>query len=474
MNPSLLTAGYERVVRPVLFRAYGGDPEKIHEKMIAVLGGLAGTPAASVMGLFVGRPKAPVTVAGVKFPGRVGLAAGIDKDGVAARIWAKMGFGFAELGTVTAQAQPGNPRPRIFRLPRSQGLINRMGFNNEGAVALARRLESWGVARGEDTLGIPLGISIGKTKIVDLDEAVEDYCQSFVAVQPYADYVAVNVSSPNTPGLRALQGKSQIHDLVGALVDQSRSSCVLPSSCRRQDPSDHSPLSGMPLSSVYSSSSAHSLSSCRRQDPVGSPATQVSTPTPIFVKLAPDLDDADLDALLESSIQAGASGLIATNTTLARDGIRDRDLRYARQPGGLSGAPLTLAARRVVARATSSGLPVIASGGIMSVADAQAMFDLGAVAVQVCTGFIYHGPGLVAGINTRCTPVPVVPPSVPVVVPSVPVVLPSVPVVPSSAPVVVPSVPVILPQAGSPPADHNDAAHDDTDPVSETPPQEGP
>ena len=367
MIPSVLTTGYERLVRPVLFHAYGGDPEEIHEQMIAVLGGIAGTRLASLLRWVVDRPTDPVTVAGVRFPGRVGLAAGVDKDGRAARIWSILGFGFAELGTVTAQAQPGNPKPRIFRLPQSQALINRMGFNNEGASALARRLESWGVRRGEDTLGIPLGISIGKTKIVDVDRAVEDYCQSFSAVCQYSDYIAVNVSSPNTPGLRTLQSKSHIHDLVKALVDRAQASC----------PTVQDPI-------------------------ISSMARPPDTPVPVFVKLAPDLDDDELNDLVEASIAAGASGLIATNTTLARDGIRGRDQRYARQSGGLSGAPLTLRARGIVAQAVHSGLPVIASGGIMSAADAQAMFDLGAVAVQVYTGFIYHGPGLVADINAHC------------------------------------------------------------------------
>ena len=386
MFPSLLRYGYEGVVRPVLFHAYGGDPEKIHERMITVLSGLAETPFASLLRWMIGHPTDPVTVAGVRFPGRVGLAAGVDKDGVAARMWANLGFGFAELGTVTAQPQPGNPKPRIFRLPQSQGLINRMGFNNDGASALATRLGSWGVRRGEDTLGIPLGISIGKTKIVDVDAAVDDYRRSFAAVQPYADYVAVNVSSPNTPGLRTLQGKSQIHDLVKSLVVHSsflsRRSCLRQDDRgTRQDDNSQPP-------------------SCPGQDQVST--STIQDPVPIFVKLAPDLSDGDLDDLLEASIDAGASGLIAINTTLSREGIRGRDMRYSRQSGGLSGAPLTLRARRVVAQGVHSGLPVIASGGIMSVSDAQAMFDLGAVAVQVYTGFIYHGPGLVAGINTHC------------------------------------------------------------------------
>jgi len=347
MRPALLVRGYQGVVRPVLFRAYGGDPERVHEVMIDWLGRLAGTPVAALASWAITRPHDPVVVAGIRFPGRVGLAAGLDKDAVAARIWASLGFSFAELGTVTAQAQPGNPRPRVFRLTHSHALINRMGFNNHGAEALARRLESWGVRRGQNTLGLPLGISIGKTKIVDLDQAVDDYLASLQAVSGYADYVAVNVSSPNTPGLRDLQAKGAIHDLVSALVAR---------------------------------------------------ATDLGK-VPVFVKMAPDLSDEGVDDLLEAAVSAGASGLIATNTSLARQGIARRDQGYARQAGGLSGAPLARRSRAVVGRAVGSGLPVIASGGIMTVADAWAMMDLGAVAVQVYTGFIYSGPGLVAGIN---------------------------------------------------------------------------
>lgn len=349
MRSTLLSGGYSALLRPILFRSHNSDAEKIHEDMIAVLEKLAPTPVASLAKFAVGTPRTSVDVAGVSFPGRVGLAAGLDKDGRAARIWSSLGFGFAELGTVTAQGQDGNPKPRVFRLKKSQALINRMGFNNLGVQALAARLEGWGVRRGQRTLGIPLGISIGKTKIVELDQAIDDYLASLTAIQPYADYVAVNISSPNTPGLRQLQDKTHVHDLVSGLV-----------------------------------TAAQDL------DP---------TPVPIFVKVAPDLDAAQLDEFLEAAVNAGASGIIATNTTLSREGIHPTDQGLSRQEGGLSGGPLTARARNVVGRAVSSGLPVIASGGIMSVADAQAMFDLGAQLVQVYTGFIYSGPGLVAGIN---------------------------------------------------------------------------
>ena len=339
MNPVVLTRAYQGLVRPVLFRAYGGDPEAIHEVMLKVLAGVAHTPLAGVAEWLVGERRTPVTVAGVRFPGRVGVAAGLDKDGVAARAWACLGFGFAELGTVTATGQPGNPRPRLYRVPDVGALVNHMGFNNAGAAALAARLAAWGVRRGEASLGLPLGISLGKTKTVPLEDAAADYVSSLTAVHPYADYIALNVSSPNTPGLRDLQAGPAAAELVGEVVRAAA-----------------------------------------RLDTV---------PVPVFVKVAPDLTDAGLDAVLDAACGAGAAGFIATNTTLAHDG----------PAGGLSGAPLRERAREVVARVVRAGRPVIASGGIMTPADAGVMLDLGAVAVQVFTGFIYAGPGLVAGIN---------------------------------------------------------------------------
>lgn len=349
VRADLLRIGYGGL-RPLLFRAHGGNPEAIHEDTIRLLACLSGTPVANIASWVCGRPHDPVEVAGIQFPGRVGLAAGLDKDGKAARMWAHLGFSFAELGTVTASAQPGNPKPRVYRLVNSHGLINRMGFNNEGARALAARLGAWGVKRGENTLGIPLGVSIGKTKVVDLDDAVADYVASFRAVSQVADYVAVNVSSPNTPGLRQLQGSEHITGIVSALVEEAGG------------------CDGGPL--------------------------------PIFVKMAPDLSDSEIDSLVEVVEAAGASGFIATNTTLARSGIASADVRWAGQSGGLSGAPLTVRAREVVERVVAhTSLPVIASGGIMTADDARAMLDIGAALVQVYTGFIYSGPALVAAIN---------------------------------------------------------------------------
>lgn len=354
LRTGLLGAGYDAVLRPVLFSRHGGDPEAIHEELVERLERLGSSPAQlRAVRALVGRPRRPVTVAGVRFPGRVGVAAGLDKDGRAARAWASLGFGFAELGTVTALKQPGNDSPRLFRLVASRAIINRMGFNNAGARALADRLYGLGVKRGEATLGIPIGISLGKSKVVPLERAVADYTTSFRMLAPYSDYVAVNVSSPNTPGLRSLQDRGALRDLVTSLTREA-------------------------------SQIAH---------PLG--------PVPVFVKIAPDLTDAQIDEVLQVVTDAGGRGIVATNTTLARDGLAAADLRYAREAGGLSGAPLTKRALTVVRRITAATtLPVMGVGGIMTTADASAMFDAGARLVQVYTGFIFAGPSLVAGINS--------------------------------------------------------------------------
>ena len=226
-------AAYQKLLRPILFRWAGGDPEAIHEAMISWLGHVPATRS--------------VTVAGIEFPNRIGVAAGLDKDGVAAAAWARFGFGHAELGTVTGQAQPGNPRPRMFRARASQGVINRMGFNNRGADALADRLLKLGVQRGNRRLGIPLGVSIGKTKAIALVDAASDYLASLDALRDHADYFAVNVSSPNTPGLRSLQAAKELEQLLGCIIES---------------------------------------------------ASQGTDPVPVFVKLAPDLEPGQLTETL--------------------------------------------------------------------------------------------------------------------------------------------------------------------------------
>jgi dihydroorotate dehydrogenase len=342
----VLLVGYRGILRPILFTQ---DPERIHEWTIGALS-IIPKPLHGLIRLLLGKPNDPVVVAGVRFPGRVGVAAGLDKDGHAASIWGAMGFGFAELGTVTAQEQPGNDLPRSFRLAKSQALLNRMGFNNHGAATLAETLLAKGFHRGANPY--PVGISIGKTKVVPLEEAVGDYLLSLDAVAPFADYVAINVSSPNTPQLRELQSDAKLRELVSALVARAK---------------DLNP----------------------------------ENPVPLFVKVSPDESLASTESIIAICESEGISGIIATNTTLARDGIAPADAQKAEQTGGLSGVPLTAPALERVQQITSrTSLPVMASGGIMTPHDAQAALDAGAVLVQVFTGFIFNGPALIRGINT--------------------------------------------------------------------------
>jgi dihydroorotate dehydrogenase len=331
---------FERAVRPVLFRLGDGDPEAAHEWTLRRLAALAGRPAALAALRARYAVRAPRTVFGVTFPNPVGLAAGMDKDGVALPAWPALGFGFVEVGTVTAHPQPGNPRPRLFRLRDSAAVINRMGFNNEGAGALAARL-----AALDRPLGAPLGISLGKSKVTPLDEAVDDYLASYKALAPYADYIAVNVSSPNTPGLRVLQDREHLDALLDALRGAGE--------------------------------------------------------TPVLVKIAPDLTEHAIADVLSVCLRRRAAGVIATNTTLARDGLAPADRARAGEAGGLSGRPLTARAAEVVRfvhREAGGALPVIGVGGILEPSDAARLFDAGASLVQLYTGFIYRGPALVRAI----------------------------------------------------------------------------
>ena len=326
-------------VRPVLFRLGGGDAETAHEFTLGRLARLGGRSRALLRARYA--TKAPVEVFGVRFPNPVGLAAGMDKNGVALPAWPALGFGFVEVGTVTARAQPGNDKPRLFRLPASEAIINRMGFNNAGAAALAGRLAELG------PIGVPLGISLGKSKVAPLEDAVQDYLTSYTLLHPYADYIAVNVSSPNTPGLRTLQDRAAIAGLLGALVGK----------------------------------------------------------TPVLVKIAPDLTEPAIAEVLEVCLEYGAAGVIATNTTLARDGLAAADQARAGEAGGLSGRPLSEKAHKVVHfvhTETGGRLPIIGVGGIMTADDASRLFDAGASLVQLYSGFIYQGPALVrAAARTR-------------------------------------------------------------------------
>nr|WP_306238541.1 MULTISPECIES: quinone-dependent dihydroorotate dehydrogenase [unclassified Ornithinimicrobium] len=347
MRTRALVLGYGRVVKPVLFRLGGGDAEVAHHRTVDLMEALAARPRVlAAISRAVPPPTSPVRLLGLTFPNRVGLAAGMDKDGRGVAAWGALGFGHVELGTVTARPQPGNDRPRLFRLPASRAIINRMGFNNAGVHALAERLRQ---AREQGSLGIPVGVSIGKTKVTPLQEAVEDYLTSVRALDGLADYLAINVSSPNTPGLRGLQDAGPLAELIEAVVAETRS------------------LAGQ------------------------------GEPVPVLVKLAPDLTDQALDQALEVAVTSGAAGLIATNTTISRRHVAPVDRALAEQEtGGLSGAPLTRRSREFVARVrAATDLPLIAVGGVMTVDDASALLDAGADLVQLYTGLIYGGPGLV-------------------------------------------------------------------------------
>jgi dihydroorotate dehydrogenase len=343
-------SAYERIVRPVLYRLGRGDAEVAHEQTLAglrLLGRVPGAPRVAARLAGAAGAAAARTVFGVRFPSPVGLAAGMDKNGIALRAWPALGFGFVEVGTVTAHPQPGNEKPRLFRLVEHEAVINRMGFNNVGSAALAARLAAYG------DLGYPLGISIGKSKVTPLEDAVEDYVTSLNRLYRYGDYFAVNVSSPNTPGLRSLQDAGHLRELLTAL---------------------HAEAAALTVAGL--------------------------DPKPILVKIAPDLTTSAIDELLEVCTGTGVAGIIATNTTIGRPGVETHPL--AEQTGGLSGRPLAETSAKVVAHIhneTAGALPIIGVGGIVDAADATRLFDAGASLVQVYSGLIYRGPGLVRSIN---------------------------------------------------------------------------
>lgn len=324
------------LARGVLFRL---DPEAAHDFALKALRALG--PAAGVFGTAPGGPAEACTVMGLAFPNRVGLAAGLDKNGEYLGALGALGFGHVEIGTVTPRPQPGNAKPRLFRLTPHEALINRFGFNNVGVEQLLRNVEASGY-RGV------LGINIGKNAATPLERATDDYLACLDAVYARADYVTVNISSPNTKNLRDLQSKERLGELLAALRER-----------RAQ-------LSG------------------------------AARPKPLVVKIAPDLDEAQLDAVADLALEHGIDGLIATNTTLSRDGVQSH--ACAGEAGGLSGRPLfvrsTDVLRRLAAR-LEGRLPLIGVGGILSGADARAKVDAGASLVQVYTGFIYRGPALI-------------------------------------------------------------------------------
>jgi dihydroorotate dehydrogenase len=342
-----VSALYRHLIRPVLFRQ---DSEAIHNRTIAALGKISHRPAlSSALSAIYSVPELPIKLFGLRFPNPVGLAAGMDKQAAAVPAWEALGFGFAELGGVTWHPQPGNPAPRMFRAVNDGALINRMGFNNPGAEAMAATLREWREAGRWPNH--PVGINLGKSKITPNEKAAEDYANSFRALRTLADFFVVNVSSPNTPNLRQLQDKAALDEILAALQE---------------------------LNSPH--------------------------PKPLLVKVAPDLSFDALDEILELAGKRRLAGIVATNTTIARPESPDRALqRVYAEAGGLSGRPLRERSTEVIrhiSRQTHGTLPIIGVGGIFSAEDAWEKIQAGASLIQIYSGLIYEGPALVKRIVT--------------------------------------------------------------------------
>lgn len=332
---------FDLVVRPALFQL---DAETAHNIAISSLRSASSSALLRSLLRRFAPAENPRTLFGIRFPNPIGLAAGFDKNGVALPALAAMGFGFVEIGTVTGRPQPGNPRPRIFRYPEQRALVNRLGFNNDGADLVANRLRKLREADNWPT--IPVGINIGKSKDVSLDQAAADYLHSFRRLQPFADYVVLNVSSPNTPGLRTLQ-KSE---LLGSLLD-----------------------------SVQNENRAN---------------------RPIVVKFAPDLAEEDIEETVKTCERHRVAAIIATNSTLNHSALPpEKD-----QTGGLSGEPLRERSTELIRRiSAATTIPVIGCGGIMDAESAREKFEAGAQLIQVYTGLVYRGPGLLREISEACS-----------------------------------------------------------------------
>ncbi|GEM48431.1 quinone-dependent dihydroorotate dehydrogenase [Deinococcus cellulosilyticus] len=332
-----------QLVKPFFFSQ---DPEHIHEQVMKGLIAVSKVPALQTalepFTVFED-PRLKIERFGLKFPNPIGLAAGFDKNALAVRAWPALGFGFLEVGTITALAQPGNEKPRLFRLPEDLALINRMGFNNDGADVVAARLQGLNLA--QQPLKIPLGINVGKSKVTELEEAPEDYRTSMTKLSPFADYFVVNVSSPNTPGLRQLQDKDKLAELLAVATDPA-----------------------------------------------------VCTGKPVLLKIAPDLTDTQIDEVIELTRSFPLAGLILTNTTISREGLTNDP----QQTGGLSGKPLTARSFEVlkyVRSAVGKTLPLVSVGGIFTADEAYWRLRAGASLLQVYTSFIYEGPQLAANLN---------------------------------------------------------------------------
>lgn len=329
--------GYERLVRPLLFSL---DPETAHRFTIELLHAASNLELALRVLRFFQPPSKPKTLFGLNFPNPIGLAAGLDKNAIAIPAWAALGFGFIEIGTVTAKAQPGNPKPRIFRLPEQQALINRLGFNNDGADAIAERLRR--LRESGRWPAVPVGINIGKSRATPLEQATDDYLYSFRLLRDFADYIALNISSPNTPGLRELQQPQRLSELLRAI---------------RSEPG--------------------------------------AAAKPVLTKISPDLSPVELDAIVAVCEENAVAGIIATNTTLDHSSIPPA----LDEEGGLSGAPLQQKSTTLVHEIVGeSAIPVIAAGGIFDAQSAQEKFRAGAQLIQLYTGFVYRGPRLLREI----------------------------------------------------------------------------
>jgi dihydroorotate dehydrogenase len=335
---------YENLIRPVFFRL---NAETAHE--LSVIGLRLFQSIPGLVSLFRSRAYrrgmgGPVELFGTRFPNRIGLAAGYDKNAVCWRGLSALGFGHVEVGTITNLNQPGNPKPRVFRYPDQGALINRMGFNNEGADRVARRLAK---APAPGQRAMPIGVNIGKSKLAPLDRAIEDYLGSFRCLARYADYLVINVSSPNTPDLRKLQDSERLGELLAALKAENTGNVA-----------------------------GHGRKRC-----------------PILVKIAPDLSFREIDGVLEVIDSLGLDGIIATNTTLSRPGVFAEN----KEAGGLSGVPLRQRSTvivRYIARRMEGRLPIIGVGGIDDGLTAAEKIDAGASLVQVYTGMVYRGPSL--------------------------------------------------------------------------------
>jgi dihydroorotate dehydrogenase len=338
---SLSSLGYA-LARQALFQL---DPEQAHDLTLQQLARWQNTP---LQNLWSGPKVAdPVTLAGLKFPNRVGLAAGLDKNARCIDAFAAMGFGFVEVGTVTPLAQPGNPKPRMFRLPQAQALINRLGFNNQGLEAFVQNVQQ--SQSRQQTGTCLLGLNIGKNAATPIEQATDDYLIGLNGVYPHADYVTLNISSPNTKNLRALQSDEALDQLLSALAQR-----------REKLSQEHQKR------------------------------------IPLFVKIAPDLDETQVKVIAATLLRHGMDGVIATNTTLARTAVQG--LPHAEETGGLSGRPVFEASNQVIGQLRAelgSGFPIIGVGGILSGADALAKRHAGADLVQIYTGLIYRGPALV-------------------------------------------------------------------------------